>query len=628
MTLTMGGVVQISVNGMPLAGPMLEAMQRVVVQQNVYLPGSFEITFVDEVGMTGGTIMNNVAFGIGALVTIATIDTNSFIPTPPIPLIKGQVTSVEANFEDGAQQLTLRGFDNSYKLHHNRQVKAYQMMSDSLIVTQIAAGAGLVPMVTAGMTTMNEYVAQDNLTDWEFINMRAKRVGAQVGTDALGNLHFAPLGARTCLLPPVIGKYGDNLRKFTIRANMMGRATMVKATSMSNGNVVPGMVPVLPIATPVVLSPEAAKAAGLLAGKKDLITDQVMALPSDAMAQAKGRMEEMQMDFVTGEGEILGTPMVQAGNTISIDGVGLRWKGSYKVTSATHEIVSGGVYTTYFEIGGSEPNTMANMVEGGRDASQYGRINGVVSAIVTNLMDPLMNARVKVKFPWLDSMVESAWARIASPMAGSNRGFEFIPEVGDEVLVAFEQGDFNRPYILGGLWNLTAPPPLKTVQAVMGGKVVKRMIKTTAGHTITLSDAPGQEMISIVDKTTQNKLEIDSVKNEFNITCFGKTNVVSKQDVTVKSETGKVNIEGQMGIALISKAGNITMECIDFKVDAKGQVAIEGKLTADLKASAITIAAKAALKLEGSIVNANSNGPMMLMGKPVNINPPSLIVLP
>src|SRR5262249_31975054 len=89
------------------------------------------------------------------------------------------------------------------------------------------------------------------------------------------------------------------------------------------------------------------------------------------------------------------------------------------------------------------------------------RINGVAGALVTDNHDPQGVGRVKVKFPWLSDATESDWTKIVTFMAGQERGAVFLPEVNDEVLVGFEHGDINFPYVLGGLWNTQAQPPEK-----------------------------------------------------------------------------------------------------------------------------------------------------------------------
>jgi hypothetical protein len=86
------------------------------------------------------------------------------------------------------------------------------------------------------------------------------------------------------------------------------------------------------------------------------------------------------------------------------------------------------------------------------------RFYGVVSGRVINLIDVMQLGRVQVQLPFIDDLDLSPWARIAAPMSGPLCGISFLPQIGDEVLVAFEQGDVNVPYIIGSLWNGFAPP--------------------------------------------------------------------------------------------------------------------------------------------------------------------------
>jgi uncharacterized protein involved in type VI secretion and phage assembly len=187
-----------------------------------------------------------------------------------------------------------------------------------------------------------------------------------------------------------------------------------------------------------------------------------------------------------------------------------------------------------------------------------GLINGVVIGMVTNLNDPDDLGRVKVKYPWLGSSpeIESWWVRIATPMAGSSRGFMYLPEINDEVLIAFEHGDVHRPYIVGALWSSTDKPPKKNSEATAGGKVNQRVIKTRSGHLIILDDKQGTEQISVTsksghkvilddtsgaekitvaDKTGSNSMVIDSVKNSMTISLLGDFTVDAKGKVTIKS---------------------------------------------------------------------------------------------
>src|SRR5713226_2824815 len=118
---------------------------------------------------------------------------------------------------------------------------------------------------------------------------------------------------------------------------------------------------------------------------------------------------------------------------------------------------------------------------------------GVFPALVSDIKDPDGQGRVKVTLPWspdTGSGQYEAWARLATFMGGNNRGSWFIPDVNDEVLVAFEAGDPRRPYVLGGLWNGSDSPP----ESMDGsGQNNKKVLCSRNGVKITLDDQNGQE---------------------------------------------------------------------------------------------------------------------------------------
>jgi hypothetical protein len=109
---------------------------------------------------------------------------------------------------------------------------------------------------------------------------------------------------------------------------------------------------------------------------------------------------------------------------------------------------------------------------------------GVTVGKVINPLDPMTLGRVQVQLPFIDSLDLSPWARVAVPMAGLLHGTYFIPNIGDEVLVAFEHGDVNAPYIIGCLWNAMAPPPLPSPLLQI------RAIRTLVGNQIVFTEAP------------------------------------------------------------------------------------------------------------------------------------------
>jgi uncharacterized protein involved in type VI secretion and phage assembly len=196
------------------------------------------------------------------------------------------------------------------------------------------------------------------------------------------------------------------------------------------------------------------------------------------------------------------------------------------------------------------------------------RIYGLVTGLVTNNQDPDKLGRVKVKFPWLSDTDESWWARVASPMAGKERGAFFLPEVDDEVLVAFEHGDPRFPYVLGALWNGNDTPFLTNED----GKNDLRVIKSRSGHTIVLNDKDGEETIEIVDKSGKNTIVVSSKDDTIQIT--------ADADLSITSKNGKVKIAGS-GIELTSQA--------DVKVEASGNLELKANGNATVKGATIAL---------------------------------------
>lgn len=210
------------------------------------------------------------------------------------------------------------------------------------------------------------------------------------------------------------------------------------------------------------------------------------------------------------------------------------------------------------------------------------RIYGVVVGVVTNNADPDKLGRVKVKFPWLDRDAESDWARVAAPGVASQRGLVAVPEVDDEVLVAFEHGLADRPYVLGGLWNKVDKPP------TLGDKPAQvRSLVTAAGHEIRLDDTKGSEKIEIRAAGSKSTIVLDKL---------GTITVRAEGDLVIESEKGAVKITGRT-VEIASKTS--------MKLDAKGDL--------ELKATA-------GLKQQGSTGELKADGPLTIKGGVVNIN--------
>lgn len=187
------------------------------------------------------------------------------------------------------------------------------------------------------------------------------------------------------------------------------------------------------------------------------------------------------------------------------------------------------------------------------------RINGIVIGVVTANDDPEGMGRVRVTYPGMEDVGPSYWARIATPMAGADRGTYFLPEVGDEVLVAFEAGAIDHPYVLGALWNGKDKPPadnadgtndVRTIRSRNGHEVTfddddqggSVEVATSGGRRVVLDDGSGSERIVIEDG--QNRIEIDSTDGSVSVAGAG----------TVSIQAPALELKGD---------GNVTIEASD-----------------------------------------------------------------
>ena len=189
-------------------------------------------------------------------------------------------------------------------------------------------------------------------------------------------------------------------------------------------------------------------------------------------------------------------------------------------------------------------------------AGKRDKLYGVVVGEVADVDDKQGLGRVQVTFPFLDSKDQAPWARVAVPMAGSGHGAYFIPNRGDEVLVAFEQGDLQAPYIIGCLWNATAPPPLPLPSPRSW------LIQTLAGHLLHIDEPKAR----ITLKTSTGE-SVEMSAQGIRITA--RTSVVDLKPDGVSIKGTNITLEGTAAVTI--KAPNVTLDG-QAVTTVKGQV--------------------------------------------------------
>ncbi len=482
--------VEVTVDGRPLAAEVYAVLTLVRVEESVQLPDAFTLRFDDpnfelfdagtfEVGSTVG-----IAFRAeGDLLTVTT----------------GEATAIAVEQGPGGlHELVVSGLDATHRLFRGPRTRSFMQMTDADIAAQVARGYGFDTDIEA-TAEVHPYVLQAGQTDGALLTERARRIGFDVWiTDR--TLHFKPRPAASATPPPLV--WGENLHRFRVRFSSAERCdeVMVRGWDPTSKRVVIGRATEGDTATTAPAVAELNGSARRAFGRTTRVAGH---FPVSTQAEADALAGSLMLRSTGGEavarGEATGDPLLAAGAEVTVERMGERLSGRYYITSVTHRYASGSPYVSSFECGGKEPASLVDLARGGAGGAASRRDwRSVVIGVVTNSDDPERLSRVKVKFPTLTDDDESAWGRTVAPGAGANRGLQCVPEVGDEVVVAFEHGDPDRPVILGGVWNREDPPP--DPRAAANGKVDKRVWSSRNGHRLELDDRPqGRVTLSLGD---------------------------------------------------------------------------------------------------------------------------------
>jgi len=204
-----------------------------------------------------------------------------------------------------------------------------------------------------------------------------------------------------------------------------------------------------------------------------------------------------------------------------------------------------------------------------------GQMPGLVEALVVDNVDPDQLGRVKLKFPLLPEAPESTWSRLVMPMAGRERGWMTIPEIGDEVLVAFVHGDINNAIVVGAMFNGVDTPPY----ANEDGDNNLRVFQSRSGHRVTFDDTDGDERVELILHNEEIRVIWDAANKVIGVYSGKDIIVEAKETISVKCRDFILEAEKNIGI----KSGSST------KLETGSSCAIDGGGSLTLKASTTRI---------------------------------------
>lgn len=498
------------------------------------------------------------------------------------PVFEGVIVGLGADFlPDRQPVLRVDCRCKGALLAGGRRSRVFEDATDGDAVAAIAGDYGLSADTDAG--PQNAFLVQDGVSDWDFLVRRARTLGMALYVRGDTVVFKA---AKTSSEPAASLDYGATLLELRVDEDLAGRVDKVTAAAWD---------------------PEGLQAANSDAGAADTTVksngrrdlgkalsdagwpkrDERLAhpgavAPDELDAIAKADVERGALGHVYGRGRSHGLPQIRIDALLELRKLGTRFGGKHYVTATRHRLDTRS-YVTEFQLGVPPPLRPHEL------EPAPALTDRLVVGTVDDIDDPNAWGRVRVLLPWLDGEIASVWARLALPAAGPDRGFYFIPEVGDEVLVGF-LGDARFPVVLGSFWNgRHAPPesldaqknPIRSIVSRAGHRLTfddsddapKVVVKTKAAQTVTVDDTSGSEKIELADKTG-NKLTLDSK----GITL----EAASGADVSIKASSGKV-----------------IFDAMQLEGKASASAKLQSSATMDLQASA-------ALGLTGAMVKINS----------------------
>ena len=581
------------------------------VECSMNLPTAFHIMFTDNYQKYIKDFPE--VFKLGARIAVYAVADGQ---GEDIPLVTGEITGIEADYDSGTTSTVIRGLDHSFKMMRRSRTKGYEDQTATEIVRYLAGQDGVLVGHVESSITRYKMITQPNISDWQFVNELAYRNGMFVDFDNRGYLRFrrlpvadAPLNPDFPRMPTIL-KVGGNVRRCRTgitSADQSGSVTVRGWDMEVNDEVSSTMEAVTYEGRVILATPALALEGGL---PHPLVeTSTPYGSQSEVTTTADARAGDISAVFAELEVLADGNPALVPGRTVQLSDAGESFDGLYTVTTARHEFAANGHYTTWVSVTGRQVRNVYGLASGASGPSS--RIAGVVNALVTDISDPERKGRVRVKFPWLDNDYQSRWARTMQ-YGGMGGGGVINPAVGDEVLVAFDRGDINYPYVLGGLYgHKTNLPSEHDTALVTGGHLNRQSLVSRAGHRLELLNADeGVPKHGVRLQSGDKKLTVflDQVKTEITIESDGKISIKGRSSVSVTSDrkisiaAPKISIDGDVTIdGTVNLVGDLSQVGGDVKFET-GVFNVNAAVVGIDSAAAVVVSAVGPVQLKGTPV--------------------------
>ncbi|MCL1493058.1 MAG: VgrG-related protein [Pseudanabaena sp. Salubria-1] len=632
----------LAIDGTAASEDLIADILQVSVEESLHQLSMFTLIISNNYfsGSSTATWTHMSKFAIGKKIKIgftsSTTGDPNFDDASTAYILEGEITAIETDFtEEAKAPIIIRGYDVAHRLHRGRCSQSFLDMTDSDIVKKLAGECGITLGTITSTTPVHKYVFQENQTNMEFLQERAARNGFELYMQD-GELNFRKptKGAELSL------KWLKDLSSFRIRVT---GAEQVSSVEVRGWDYKTKKAIVSTASTEAVITSNtsgkgSASSTKFSSSPKMIVVDQPVFSTAESDKIAQSLCDELGGEFVHADAKGTGNPLIRAGKVIKLTDMG-NYSGSYYVTE-THHLFQNGYYTTHFSVRGLRGGDLYSMLSS-KTRLQPGQT--MLVGIITNNNDPDKLGRVKVKFPTLTEDHESNWARVVGVGAGVNRGFDCLPEVNDEVLVAFEHGDIHRPYVIGGVWNGTDAPPTVVTDSVVDGKVRLRTFKTRVGHQLQfveedkgdvkkgvyLNTIDGHNLrlddstkFAELETTGGHKFRADDDSKVISLTSTGDITVLtgtsgSTKDLTINA--ANMTLTATTNITLKVGTNKIVISTSGIVVEGT-QVQIKGTASAKMEAPSINVEGSAMNTIKGGLVNVEASGIAIVKGSLVKIN--------
>jgi phage protein D/phage baseplate assembly protein gpV len=519
-------------------------------------------------------------------------------------LIEAEVTSIEVDQHVGNQpELVVVAQDKSHRLGRGTKVRSYLKMAYSDICAQLASACDLEADVRS-TDVVADYLLQAD-SDLGLLSELARRTGYDWWVEH-GALHFMPASATRALGGTVELSFANDLLSFSARASGQ-RPDAVTVDGWDRYSQEPLSATASSPRSAVLATSELAKLVehpGAAFGGTTTLQSGAVAAQSQAEADelSSALLDRAAAASLFAVGVVTGTAHLKLGTQVRIEGAG-PLSGEYPVTRVEHVFRPQIGFRTRFFSGERQPASLVDTLAASSANRRPAMLHaGLVVGQVTNINDPDRRGRVKVRFPGVSSAEESNWARIVGVGGGAERGHVFVPEVDDEVLVAFEGDDVRQPVVIGGLYGSKSTIPKTTIA---NGEVQERQIASRLGHVVRLVDGTTPELQAIV-------LEL-----------AGKAHVVhlGKDKLALRVPAGTpIEIVAGDATLCLGKDGSATMKAASVSIKADERISLEAPQVALSADTELNLASQAMAGLKGAVVNVQAEGPLQAKGEPVMIN--------